>query len=753
MEIGEFIETFLLPSPQVEHVEVIPLKGPQYGDLIHDLCPPLKKYLQAHYIRLYTHQAEAIDDILNGKNVIITTPTASGKTLAFNIPVFQTLFLDENATALYLYPMKALANDQLNVLLQLDKATVLKALPSIYDGDTPQGARARIRERSRIIVTNPYALHQYLPWHQKWSRFFRNLKVVVIDEAHTYRGVFGSNVALLLRRLRRICDFYGSNPQFVLSSATLANPEELSQKLVGKNFEVVSKDGSGRGKKFFLFWNPPFLDENKFVRRSPHKETVDLFATHLRYGFQTLCFTISRRMAELVATWTREKLEGERPDLSDRIATYRAGYLPQERRRIEERLRRSDLQGVVSTVALEVGIDIGSLDSVLISGYPGTIISTWQQAGRSGRGIDDSAAVLVAFDGPLDQYLMKHPQKFFGSSPEYAIIDLENPYILMGHVMCASAELPLSDGDTQFFGFRLPEVREGLAKENLISRTPKGWIYSGLARPAEVVNLNTVSDQTVTVWCEGELLETMDFVQANREAYPGAVILHQGETYVVRELDLVSMTAGVEHKTVDYYTEAKELTDIDIVESLRTRGSGVELSVGDINVTEHHPSYLIKRFDRVLDHRPLDLQPVDFESVGMWFTIPVEIEREVKESGYDFAGGLHAVEHGMIAMAPLYAMCDRWDLGGMSTPFHDDTGKPTIFIYDAFEGGIGIAEKCYELFAELVQATLELVRDCECEEGCPSCIYSPKCGNDNQPLDKQAALIILKGMSILKGEV
>lgn len=746
MGIGEFIETILAPAEEMEHLEVIPARGPQYGDLQHSLSPPLKTYLHTQYIRLFTHQAEAIDTILAGKNVIITTPTASGKTLSFNLPVFDMLHREEEATALYVYPMKALANDQLNVLLQLEKATGIKMLSSIYDGDTPPRARAKIRERSRIVLTNPYALHQYLPWHQKWARFFQYLKIVVIDEAHTYRGVFGSNVAMLLRRLRRICNHYGSNPQFVLSSATLANPEELSQKLVGNDFEVVSEDGSGRGKKFFLFWNPPFLDEIEFVRRSPHQETVDLLTAHLEHGFQTLCFTVSRKTAELVATWAREKIEEKLPDLAAKIATYRAGYLPEERRQIEKRLREGDLRGVVSTVALEVGIDIGSLDSVIISGYPGTIISTWQQAGRSGRGIEDSVAVLVAFDGPLDQYIMKHPQRFFGTSPEHAIVDLENPYILMGHVMCASAELPLVKDDEKYFGSQLSSVLKGLVKENVLSRTHKGWVYSGLARSAEVVNLNSISDRTVSVWCNGELLETMDFVQANREAYPGAVILHQGETFVVRELDFMSMTATAEQKQVDYYTEAKELTEIDIVKPIRLKNPRIGLSVGEVKVTEHHPSYQLKRYDRVIEHRPLNLRPVDFESVGMWFTIPSDLENEVRRTGSHFAGGLHAVEHGMIAMAPLYAMCDQWDLGGMSTPLHTDTGKPTIFIYDAFEGGIGIAEKCHELFDELVQATLELIRDCECKAGCPSCIYSPKCGDDNQPLDKKAALIILKGL-------
>ncbi|MFQ6092165.1 MAG: DEAD/DEAH box helicase [bacterium] len=467
-------------------------------------------------------------------------------------------------------------------------------------------------------------------------------------------------------------------------------------------------------------------------------------AVHLEHGFQTLCFTVSRRTAELVATWARERMKEKQPDLAAQIATYRAGYLPEERRQIEERLRRGELRAVVSTVALEVGIDIGSLDSVIISGYPGTIISTWQQAGRSGRGTDESAAILVAFDGPLDQYIVKHPQKFFGTSPEHAIIDLENPYILMGHAMCAAAELPISDGDEEYLGALLPSALEGLAKEGLVRQTPRGWIYSGLARPVEVVNLNSISDRTVTVRCDGQLLETMDFIQANREAYPGAVILHQGETYVVEKLDLKDLTATARLKDVDYYTEAKEQTEIGIVKRTRTKSPRIGLSVGEVNVTEHHPSYQLKRYDRVIDRRPLHLRPVDFESVGMWFTVPTDAEGQVRRARLNFAGGLHAVEHGMIAMAPLYAMCDRWDLGGLSTPLHPDTAQPTIFLYDAFEGGIGIAEKCYELFDELVQATLELIRDCECKEGCPSCIYSPKCGNDNQPMDKKAALIILR---------
>ena len=733
---------------QIAHVEVIPAKKASYGELEKPLPKPLQEYLERWGIRLYSHQARAINEARRGRNVIITTPTASGKTLCFNLPVLERIYNDPDATALYLYPLKALTNDQLKVLRQMEQETGINLNANVYDGDTPSSLRPRIRRESNIILSNPYGIHLYLPWHFKWKRFFSNLAFIVLDEVHTYRGVFGSNVAMLMRRLLRICEHYGSDPQIILSSATIANPEELSSKLTGKEFVVISEDGAARGRRYFVFWNPPLIGRG--VRGSPHQETKNLLAKHVANGIQTLCFTISRKMAELVARWTREAA----PELSDRITAYRAGYLPSERREIERRLREKQLLGVASTSALELGIDIGSLDAVIISGYPGTIISTWQQAGRAGRGTEDALVTLVAFENPLDQYFMNHPDKFFEKPHEHAIIDLENPYITLGHLMCAAAELPLKDSDAKYFsptknGERdsetFQQALKKLEENGIIRKTPRGYIYTGPRRPVETVSLNSISDEQVKIVCEGEILEVIDRNRAFSEAHRGAIFLHQGETYFVEELDLDNGIARVRKEDVDYYTEAAETADIEILKEYEGRKlNGFEVRVGEVMVTKWYTKYFVKKYDEVLDMEPLDLPPIEFDTTALWFTIPDSTVKRVKEENLDFEGGIHAVEHALIAMTPYFAMCDRWDIGGVSTSDHPDTGKPTIFIYDGYRGGIGISEKSYQLFQELAGNTLELIESCECEDGCPSCIYSPKCGNNNEPLDKRAAIIILR---------
>jgi len=729
---------------QIEHIEHIPPRMAKYGELDKPLPKAVQNYLDRRNIHLYTHQATAINKIRAGNDVIMTTSTASGKTLGFNVPVFEMLITEEEGTALYLYPTKALTNDQLQVLLEMDKEIKANAYSNVYDGDTPQHMRQMIREESRIILSNPYGIHQYLPWHQRWKRFFQNLKFLIIDEAHMYRGVFGTNVALLLRRLLRVCNCYGSEPQIVLSSATIANPDEHSWKLTGRKFEVVSNDGAGRGERFFVFWNPPFIDLARMARRSPHQETKDLFVLQLQHGFQTLCFTVSRQMAELITRWCREDLKQIDSELPAMIAPYRAGYLPEERRDIERKLRFKELLGVASTNALELGIDIGSLDSVIISGYPGTVISTWQQAGRAGRGDEPSLVTLVAFEDQLDQYFMKHPKKFFERSHEYAIVDLENPYAVTGHVMCASAELPMTNGDEKYFGNLLGQSITALEKQKLVRSTPHGWVYSGRVRPVEVVTLDNISDQIVTVVSKGEILETMDLSKAYDEAHTGAILLHQGETYVVEKLDLDGLIAHVVKKNVNYHTEALKTTDIEIVKPFKLTKKEPTIGVGEVKVTEYYHSYVMKTYDRVVGRQPLDLPPLNFETVAMWLTIPQQIKENVESQGLDFQGGIHGVEHAIIGMTPLYAICDRWDVGGVSTPMHHDTNRPTIFVYDSYEGGIGVSEKLYELIREVLQATFVLIRDCECTEGCPSCIYSPKCGNENRPLDKRAAIFILQ---------
>jgi len=745
--IDEFIRNIKKSSSykkQIAHLEEIPSQEANYSDLEKALPANIQNCLLDKKIRFYSHQAEAINKARQGKNIAIVTPTASGKTLAFNIPVLEAIHEDPKATALYLYPTKALTNDQLKVLKEMEEETGLKVSPNVYDGDTPTSQRLSIRENSKIILTNPYGLHQYLPWHYKWRTFFQNLKFIVIDEAHVYRGVFGSNVAMLLRRLLRICNHYGSDPKVILSSATIANPEEHAKKLTGKDYEIISIDGSPRGKKTFVFWNPPFIDETNTIRRSTHQETKDLLELNVLNNLQTLCFTTSRQMAELITRWTREEFYKKSPGLANSVTAYRAGYLPQERREIENRLKNKNLIGVVSTNALELGIDIGSLDSVIISGYPGTVISTWQQAGRAGRGKTDSLVTMVAFQNPLDQYFMKNPEDFFGRPNEQAIIDLHNRYISLGHLMCAACELPITEGDRKYFPELFHESLKALEEQTLVRKTPRGWVYSGTARPVEIVNLESISDKTVTVTCEGNVLETLALTKAYEEVHEGAVLHHLGETYISEDLDLKGLTARVRKEDVNYYTEAKKTVDVALKKVLEEKQYEIRVGIGELAITENYHEFILKTYDEIIGRRPLDLPPLTFDTVGMWFIIPDEIKNEVDSKGLDFTGGIHAVEHAMIAMAPIYAMCDRWDIGGLSTQMHPNAGHPTIFIYDGFEGGIGISETLYANIEKLWEKTLQLITRCECRDGCPSCIYSPKCGNENEPLDKKAAAIILK---------
>ncbi len=716
-----------------------------YGMLDTPLGDTLESYLRQHHIRLYSHQCEAVNRIRTGKNVIITTPTASGKTLAFNIPVFEGLEADPEARALYIYPTKALSNDQLATLEHMAQFTGISARPAIYDGDTPQSKRAAIRQNARIIISNPHELHQVLSFHTKWHPFFSHLKFIVIDEAHRYRGVFGSHIALLLRRLVRLCHFYGSAPQFILSTATLANPIEFAGKLTGLPFDLVDEDGSPHGRKHFVLYNP-FYDG--IGERSTYQETKDLLVSCVKENLQVLCFTGSRKMAELVTLWAREDIRRSSARLAESISAYRAGYLPEERRAIERQLKEGSIKGVVSTNALELGIDIGSLDAVVIAGYPGTMMSTRQQAGRAGRKGDDSIAILVAFANPLDQYFMYHPHHFFSRSHEHAIIDTGNPYIVSGHLLCAAAELPLREThDREYFGESFPELLSELASGDLIRKTSRGWVYSGRGRAADAVRLDGIPGSTFRILCRGRLLETMDRAQAYREAHTGAIMLHQGETYIVSEMDSETHIVRVTETDVDYYTQPLKQVDLSVIEVYETRVVlGARCAFGEVEVTEQYTSYKIKRKDTIIGVEPLDLPPITFRTKAFWFEPVPDTEQRITGSNLDLAGGLHGAEHAIIAMMPLHVMCDRWDIGGLSSTVFGENGEPVVFVYDGYEGGIGLAEKAYEILPEIFSSAHELVRDCRCEEGCPSCIYSPKCGNDNQPLDKVAAMIILKDL-------
>lgn len=756
---------------QLTYLEATAGHSAQYGELEKPVAPLLQELLSRKGLRLYSHQAEAIDLARRGEDVILASPTASGKSLAFNVPVWDRLLTQPFSTALYIYPLKALANDQLKTLLAWDQELGANLHPAIYDGDTPAGAKRQILEHSRLILTNPYALHEYAPWHHLWRRFFLNLRYVVIDEAHIYRGIFGSHIACLLRRLQRIFAYYHARPTFILSSATLRNAAQFAGTLVGRPVCAVTEDGSPHGPRLFLLWNPgsPEASTTKEgKRRSPHLEVRDLVVELVRFGLQTICFSSSRAIAELLARWTREQLAQEDPDLASRVAAYRAGYLAEDRRRLEIQLRRGELRAVFSTNALELGIDIGSLDAVVMAGYPGTMISVRQQAGRAGRGLEESLAVMVAFPNPLDQYFIQHPDTFFSRPLEEALLNPANPHILRGHLQAAAAELPWRDAEEAkaVFGTPASAVYEELENEGFLA----GGRYRGSAeRASTIVSLENIGEQSVKLLrtssalgvaggaqeTGGELLETMDLPRAMREAYPGAIFLHQGETYRVESLDLKEGIARARPVDVDMYTSTRKNSAVRLlVEHARRRtAEGIEVALGEVEVTERILGFFIKRFDQVLDYRDLDLPPLSTVTQSAWFRVPASLRTRLQEAGEDFDGALHALEHATIALVPLFALCDRWDLGGVSYPEHPTMGGPVIFLHESAPGGVGIAEKIYQVLPELLQATLEMIRSCPCQDGCPSCVLSPKCGNNNQPMSKAGAVLLLEGLlsSIIAG--
>ncbi|HDR73043.1 MAG TPA: DEAD/DEAH box helicase [Methanoculleus sp.] len=726
----------------IAHIEVTPAREAVFGSLVPPLPEPLEAYLARRRIRLYSHQCAAIEAIREGRSVIMTTATASGKSLAFNLPVFERLVQHPDATALYLYPTKALAHDQLKGIREIEQYTGITTGCAVYDGDTPRSRRPALRERARILLSNPHELHQILPWHDRWRTFFSRLRFVVIDEAHRYRGVFGSHAAFLLRRLLRIAHLHGGTPQFVLSTATVANPGEFACRLCGMPVTVIDDDGSPRGETQFLLCNPYSEGAGE---GSTHRAARDLLARCIQHGLQALCFTTSRKHAELLALHTRAALvtAGEE---GAALAAYRAGYLPGTRRELEENLKCGHIRGLVSTNALEVGIDVGTLDAVIIAGYPGSIMATRQQAGRAGRRNDGSFAALVASHNPLDQFFMHHPGALFEGASEHAIIDLANPYIVAGHLLCAAAEAPLAAADcARYFGDGSAEIAGALEAQYLLRMSKGRWIYAGRGRATEAVGLGSGSGETYRVLCNGSVLETIDRSQAFREAHPGAVFLHQGETYLVDDLDVEAHRIRLRKEETDLSTEPLTTIEARIIAGrFRRDAGGLGLVFGDVEVVEHTVSYRIKRYDRVIATEPLDLPPLRFATKGVWCTIPETVCDRLARAGLHLAGGLHGAEHALIGIMPSLVLCDRRDIGGFSSSWFPSTGSPAILIYDGVEGGIGLAEKGYALFEAIAAAALAVVRECPCDDGCPGCIYSPKCGNDNQPLDKQATEMVLE---------
>jgi DEAD/DEAH box helicase domain-containing protein len=760
VDISAFIE-HLIAMPdydsQIAHIEHIPSQSAKFTERNIPLSTHLEISLKEKgLLPLYIHQAEAFNHARKGNNFIVSTSSASGKSLCYNIPVIEKMINQKGSCALYLFPTKALAQDQLRSFTEMFCPQVIRyEQVSTFDGDTPSMERSTIRKHARIIFTNPDMLHfGILPNHRSWSRLLRHLEYVVIDEAHSYRGVFGSHVALVLRRLQRLCLLYGSNPSFICCSATINNPGKHAEKLVGLPFKLVDTDGSPKGSKDFVFWNPPTVDNARSMRRSANSEAAVLFSELIRNDIRSLAFSRTRRLTELVASYSKRRLAELSPSHVNRIKAYRAGYLPQHRRLIEHELFSGKLTGAVATNALELGIDIGNLEATILSGYPGTVASTWQQAGRSGRRNDKSLSILIAFDNPLDQYFMHHPEFFFGKSFENAIINQHNPYILQTHMLCAAWESPLSNDDDTFFGAEMAVEAKVLEKQGALRQKRNHWYLApSISYPAQDINIRAASGDNVTLIdsLANLPLETVELNNALFQLHPGAIYLHQGESYLVTNLDLTNHTAYAEPAEVSYYTIAKDITDLHIIKTTHKKKCGrVNVCLGQVEVTTNIVGFKKKAqfTEEVIGEESLDLPSQQFPTIALWFDLPQNTISSLIKEELDFAGGLHAAEHTAIAMLPLFAMCDRNDIGGVSTPFHSDTGKAQIFIYDGYPGGVGIAERGYELVHQLWQTTLSTIVECPCQEGCPSCIQSPKCGNNNEPLDKKAARMILEGLLI-----
>jgi len=712
-----------------------------------DLHPALAAVLAARGIaELYSHQAQTLACAREG-HTIVTTGTASGKSLAFNLPVLDTLAHDTRARAIYLYPTKALAQDQARALHALD-APFLR--PAIYDGDTPQAERRPIRSRANLLLTNPDMLNvSVLPNHRSWGDVLANLAWVVVDEAHVYRGVFGSHVANVLRRLRRMANAYGTEPRFVLASATIANPRELAERLTGLELQLVDGDGAPRAERRVAMWNPPLLDKDTGVRTSALSEAADLLARLMEEGVRTICFLKSRRGVELIQRFTRLRLEDSgNGHLTERIAPYRAGYTPSQRREIERRLVDGDLLAVAATSALELGIDVGELDAAICVTFPGTVASLRQMWGRAGRR-RTGLALYVAGDDALDQFFCRHPDLFLERPVEQAILDHESEEIHLPHLAAAAYEMPITAADADVLGPRVIPYAERLVSRGVLRERGGRYVPRGEGFPAGRIALRSASLDSFAVVeaAGGEVIGSVEAARAHSTVHPGAVYLHLGQAYEVEELDLANRRALARSFSGDWYTQPKKETET-FIEEVRERRAvgGAELSFGVVSVSEEVVAFQMKR---VTDHEVLDLLPLDlpeqrFVTQALWYELGDELLRDFPLDVLQ--GSLHAAEHTQIAVLPLIAMCDRWDIGGLSTAFHHQTGRPTIFIYDGHPGGVGITRAGFHAFEALVGDAHRLIAECPCRSGCPSCVQSPKCGNLNEPLNKNGALELLGRM-------
>jgi len=731
--MGEMIEKFIseLKNKYKENIvkvlEVDEKEGSFYP-LPDFILPVLKEKLKEKGIeRIYLHQLKALEKLNQGENIVVTTPTGSGKTLIYNIFIINEIYKNPDIKGLYIFPTKALTQDQLKNLRGFD----IKA--EIYDGDTPDDLRRKIRSNPpNIILTNPDMLHTaFLPFHEKWRSFFSKLKFIVIDEIHTYRGIFGSNVSHVIRRLRRICNLYGSNPQFILLSATINSPEKFAEELVGVKFVSISESSSPLPKKYIIFWNSQY--------ESYYTQAIELLKKSIDYGLTTAVFTNSRKSAELIQLWAVKKDR----KIENIVSSYRAGYLPEERREIERKLFKGELKGIISTSALELGIDVGYLDTCILFGYPGTIISTWQRIGRVGRK-REGLVIFMALEDALDQYFIRNPEEFVKRQFEDVIINFENEIISSNHIKCASYEYPLiPDEDRKIYGDILFKIIE---KEKF-SKTKDGrFFYSGKPIHRDF-SLRTVGDMFAIFEIDEE--RQIGEIEENKvmfECHPGAIYLHHGKKYEVIFINFEKKMVVVEKNNGSYYTQPNWWEKIDILNVEKEKNKDDFLiKFGEIEVTTQVVSYEKRREnDRsLIGTYMLSLPSEKFKTQSLWIEIPDEVVYDIKERRLDFPGSIHAAEHSMIGIFPLVVTCDRVDIGGYSFPFHQQTEKSTIFIYDGYPGGVGITKIAFERIDKIFKVAYDSVLNCKCEMGCPSCIVSPKCGNNNRPLSKSGCLYLL----------
>ena len=740
--VSEYIQSLINSErlgPQVAYHTVLPDKPALWSQNQMLWSPEINAAIETLGIRrLYQHQTQAIELIQNGKHVIVATPTASGKTLIYNLPTLDRFQKNNQSKSLFIFPLKALAQDQWRAFEQLAAPFgQIKPTAAIYDGDTSAYRRKRIREMPpNVILTNPEMLHlSFLAHHRRWAEFFQDLQVVVVDEVHTYRGVMGSHMAQIFRRLHRICRRYGASPTFIFSSATVANPAQLARQLTGLTVEPITESGAPHGKRHVIFLNP---------ETGPAQTAILLLKAALHRQLRTIVYTQSRKMTELIAIWAGE----QNPDLTKRISAYRAGFLPEERREIESRLSRGDLLAVISTSALELGIDIGDLDLCLLVGYPGTVMSTWQRGGRVGRSGQDSALVLMAGDDALDQFFMRNPGEFIKREPETAVVNPFNSHILAKHLECAAAELPLKTDEALVTRKEAQASIKILEKTGLLLRSADGNdLYARRKLPHREVDIRgtgiryRIVDRTT-----GENRGEIDDIRAFRETHPGAIYLHRGQSFVVDGLNMRTRVITVSEAEVDYYTQVRGYKETEVLEIHKSKPAwGTIAFIGKIKVTDHVTEYEIRhiRSKKLIRKVGLDLPPRIFETEGLWFKIPPEIYSVVESDNLDFMGGIHALEHAAIGVFPLLVIADRNDLGGLSILYHVQLKSAAVFFYDGIPGGAGLNRAAFNRVENLLQRTLDIISGCPCEVGCPSCVHSPKCGSGNRPIDKRAAIFIL----------